>query len=112
MLIFRITVSTRRDFLEKVLKIFGRLWQSLRKVFCLKNAQWKLLREVFVKSFLTIQWKFLSKVLKETTMEIFFQGFEKVFGKQYGLVLIITSRTKPMILGHVVHFVCVRSSSK
>ena len=36
--------------------------------------------------------------------------FTGVFGKQYRLVLIITSRTKPKIVGHVVHFVCVRSS--
>ena len=33
--------------------------------------------------------------------------FTGVFGKQYQLVLIITSRTKPKILGHVVHlFLC------
>jgi len=37
--------------------------------------------------------------------------FVGVFGKQYGLVLIITSMIKPEILGHVVHFVFVRSSS-
>jgi len=29
--------------------------------------------------------------------------FTDVFGKQYGLVLFITSRIKPQILGHVVH---------
>jgi len=29
--------------------------------------------------------------------------FTGVFGKQEGMVLIITSRTKPEILGHVVH---------
>jgi len=74
--------------------------------------------------------EFLPKVLK-TTKETSFQGFEKVFrkkmhkqgltgranlytdvfGKQYRLVLIMTSRTKPEILGHVVHFVFVRSLS-
>jgi len=34
--------------------------------------------------------------------------FTVVFDKQYGLILIITSMTKPEILGHVVHlFMCV-----
>ena len=34
--------------------------------------------------------------------------FTGVFGKQYVLVLIVTSRTKPEILRHVVHlFLCV-----
>ena len=36
--------------------------------------------------------------------------FTGAYGKQYELVLIITSRTKLEILGHVVHFVCVCSS--
>jgi len=78
-----------------------------------------------------LQWKFLSKVLKKNTMEVTFQGFENNFWKRctnrvpsgvpiclpvflvnkYRLVLIIKRRAKPEILGYVVHFVVVRSSS-
>ena len=105
-------------------------------IFYLKNAQWNFLPKVLKKVFKKYNGNFFSRFLKETTMEISFQcfkntmeissqGFEKVFendaqtmshwacqfGKQYGLVLIITNRTKPEILGHIVHFVFVRSSS-
>jgi len=64
------------------------------------------------------QERFLEKSF-EKVMEISSKSFEKmmhkqgptvcsnlftgVFGKQEGMVLIITSRTKPEILGHVVH---------
>jgi len=37
--------------------------------------------------------------------------FAGVFGKQISTVLIITRRTKLEILGHVVHFVVMRSWS-
>jgi len=88
----------------------------LKKV--LKKVEWNgNIFPRFLKkfSFLKIQRKFLPKALKKFKKMMHKQGptgranlFTSVFGKQYELILIITSRTKPEILGHVVHlFLCV-----
>jgi hypothetical protein len=96
------------------LEDYGNLFQRLLFEKCTM--------EISSKGFDKIQWKFLPKVFEKvffslkSTMEISSQGFEKVFkndaqtgpigranlftgafGKQYELVLIITSRTKPEI---------------
>jgi len=45
-------------------------------------------------------WESEEELLRECRIVILFTC---VFGKQYGMVLIITSRIKLEILGHVVH---------
>jgi len=55
-------MHAQNKFLEKSFEIFWKIMAiSSKRVFCLKNAQWKFLPKVFEK----VQWKFLSKVLKK-----------------------------------------------